>query len=110
VVPIVFLTGKASTSKVSLVLSHDRLIIYLSTLRLITRLKENDPYYIAFQEDFYHTEVSSNDVNYGPHLHINLQDCVALFLPPIAPFVKCALGFSGLISNVLAHGAQIPGY
>lgn len=71
-VQIVLLTGKASTSKVDLVLSHERLIIYLFISRLIIRLtlrKENDLFYIAFQEDFYHTEVLSNHVIYGPHLH-----------------------------------------
>ena len=45
----------------------------------------------------------------GP-TYIDLQDFAALLLPPIAPFVKCALGFSGLVSNVLAQGAQILGY
>ena len=94
-------------------LSHEHLIIYLFIVRLIIRLtlrKENDLFYIAFQEDFYHTEVSSNHVIYGPHLYIDLQDFAALLLPLIAPFVKCALGFSGLVSNVLAQGAQILGY
>ena len=43
-------------------------------------------------------------------MHIDLQDFAALLLPPIAPFMKCALGFSDLLSNVLAQEAQMLGY
>ena len=45
----------------------------------------------------------------GP-TYIDLQDFAALLLPAIAPFVKCVLRFSGLVSNVLAQSAQILGY
>ncbi|KDR72910.1 hypothetical protein GALMADRAFT_252251 [Galerina marginata CBS 339.88] len=64
--------------------------------RLISRLtlrKKNGLYYIAEQEDFYHTE-----------------DFAALLLPISAPFIRIGLTLGGVVSNLLARTANTFGY
>ncbi|KAH9475234.1 hypothetical protein JR316_0012345 [Psilocybe cubensis] len=64
--------------------------------RLIIRLtlrKKDGLYYISQQEDFYHPE-----------------DFAALLVPVTAPFVRFGLTVGGVVSNILARGANMLGY
>ncbi|PPQ77837.1 hypothetical protein CVT25_015331 [Psilocybe cyanescens] len=64
--------------------------------RLIIRLtlrKKDGLYYISQQEDFYHPE-----------------DFAALLLPTTAPFVRFGLTVGGVVSNILARGANMLGF
>ncbi|KAF9005128.1 hypothetical protein BDQ17DRAFT_1390008 [Cyathus striatus] len=66
-----------------------------SPSHLIIRLtlrKENNLYYIAKQEDFYHTD-----------------EFAALLLPPAVPLVRLGLGLATIVSNILARSAQVIG-
>lgn len=62
-------------------------------VRLTLRREEDGLYYIAKQEDFYHTD-----------------DFMTLILPPIVPFIRMILLITGLMSSLCASFAQFLGF
>lgn len=90
----------------------------ISLYRLIIRLtlrRKNELYYISQQEDFYHPEVRLSYRFTLPSHHFYLcipftQDFSALLLPASAPFIRFGLTVGGVVSNILARGANALGY